>query len=73
MTDETTGRVVPLHPPRRNEPAFMRCAREPEGVNFLVVAIDAKAGPIVSALVCPACETELAVVKGIVQAPDGEG
>lgn len=73
MTDETMGRVVPLRPRRRGDLAFMRCACEPEGVDFLVVAVDAEAGPIVAALVCPACETELAVVNGIVQAPDGEG
>lgn len=75
MTDDNdnTQNVVPLHPPRQGEPAFMRCACEPQGVDFVVVAIDQDTGPLVTALVCPSCERGLDVVAGVVQPPDDEG
>lgn len=62
------GEVIDLHPTGDGETAFMQCGCKPEGTDYVVVVITG-IRPIVTSLLCPACQTELSVVNGIVEIP----
>ena len=62
------GDVVDLRKPKNGETTFLLCSCTPEGEPYLVVSIVSDA-PIIVGLMCPACETELTVINGIVQPP----
>lgn len=57
--------VIEINPAKNNDKAFMMCPCTPEPTPYLAVAIVSD-NPIICALVCPECETELIVVNGIV-------
>ena len=61
------GNVVPMNPVRPGEPAFMMCPCKPEDPEpYLAVALVSEK-PIVIALVCPECESQLDIIDGQVQ------
>lgn len=62
------GEVVNLAEPKLGDTTFIQCNCTPEGVDFLVVVM-ASDRPLICGLVCPACETQLAVENGFVIPP----
>lgn len=59
--------VTRIKPVKDGEKTFMRCACKPGGTDFLAVAIVGEF-PLICALVCPECESEMTVLNGFVGA-----
>lgn len=55
---------------RPGEQTFVLCPCRDGGVPVTPVVVHDRAGPIISALVCPECEHELPVINGIVRTGD---
>lgn len=61
--------IIQFNKPTENDEAFVVCNCTPEGTPFLPIALTGEVA-ILSCLVCPDCESVLAVENGIIKWPE---